>query len=1561
MIQKAIIPKQASFTSLNPRIPALAPDNIEIATETQPWNTPFRSVLINNYGAAGSNAALIVCESPVYRFEDTAPLSKLLAPKQEMFIAAAHTLESLKKFCASIQNAISKLQKSRDTAWFSSLAYNLSQKQNPQHKYKFIATATSSSQLWSELEEARIGSHRSLIETHLSPRPVVLCFGGQSNNFVGLEKTFYDDTLLLRKYLDDCDSVCRSTAGISIYPSIFSKEPVTDIKIFHCAIFSLQYACARAWIESGLKVNTVIGHSIGQITALCVSGVLSLTDGLKFLAVRGSLIEQNWGSEKGAMIALEASLEAITELMDWFEDKGFDLEIACHNGPSSYVLVGSKKVIECVKMLASDSGSPGGVISTKTLKVTHGFHSKFVDSILPALIEVAKDFEIHEPSIAIETCSEESWAGINHEMIVSHSREPVFFEAAIKRIKTRLGSAIWVEAGSMSSITNMARKVVGKDRDDLFLPAKFNGPNAMDDLMKTTEALQHAGINAIPWSYHSSQQNQYANINLPPYQFEKTKHWLEYKDLVEASAVVTAIPEQPAFDGLVRLTRYQNGAQLISEFEINQFSQTFRASAEGHAVLGNSLCPISLYLEIVAQATRALQPMASSTDSMPAIENLEVHAPLGIDGSRSYQLVLTSFGEGSRKWTFAISSRLRNNTGNSKSHATGTIILSESAKSTTEKSRYERLIGLTRCNKILDDETAESMQGALIYRTFDRVVHYKEYYRGVKRVSAKNGEVAGIVSMPSLSSTTVFDHVCNPLAIDCFLQVAGLHVNSLRECGTRELFVCTSISRTLTYEAFLGSRNWVVYSNAETIHDKLLSNDIFVFDKDGGSLVMAILGVMFSKVITSSFERVLAAVNTQKVAKEITEDKPIAWRSQKPIPTSLDFKKHLKPIHTHLSSSPDTLYRVKRLLSNIADTPSEDIKNNTNLISLGIDSLMAAEVLSDIKSAFQVDVPTETFQSFETVSSLSEYIQMHSETIDSSNNIPISSVFSEFPKQPRDFDSISTPDSSVSPNSEADHKSETSKSDLLRVLAGHLEVPEFVPADFDLRQAGLDSLGSMELQSDIEKKFGVTVDLDGNITFEALLKLVFNPSSKDNSEVSRSTLPNTFDRPIQPKAPSPSSMSATVRSGDLSISQAFGTIRNEYEKYAEKSNQSGFYTRVHPQQSQLVIAYIVEAFTQQGFPLQSMPAGERIPTIPHLPSHEQVTNQILHILEVARLIKSSPGGFVRTDTKVDLLPSRTILEKLLAEHPQHASEHQLLSITGSQLASCLTGEVDPLQLIFGSKSAKALLEDVYTNAPMFATGTNLLTSFLHTLAASTMTRDGEPLRILEIGGGTGGTTKSVIETLIQHNIPFVYHFTDISPSLVRSAKTKFKKHESSMDFSVLDIEKEPPAELLESFHIVISTNCIHATKGLVTSTTNIRKMLRKDGVLCLIELTRNLYWFDLVFGLLGGWWRFEDGRKHALADEKLWERTLLTAGFEFVDWTKGDSRESEQLRLIVAGKTKEDKQTSDVKAKTFMETVTYKKEGNISLLADIYYPSTPDPSNFKRPVGKKVTSFSHRV
>jgi 2-polyprenyl-3-methyl-5-hydroxy-6-metoxy-1,4-benzoquinol methylase len=268
-----------------------------------------------------------------------------------------------------------------------------------------------------------------------------------------------------------------------------------------------------------------------------------------------------------------------------------------------------------------------------------------------------------------------------------------------------------------------------------------------------------------------------------------------------------------------------------------------------------------------------------------------------------------------------------------------------------------------------------------------------------------------------------------------------------------------------------------------------------------------------------------------------------------------------------------------------------------------------------------------------------------------------------------------------------------------------------------------------------------------------------------------------------------------------------------------------------------------------------MQTSNQVADIPFDPRHKKLIPQLYKLLADGGLVEKGVDGVLRrTQTPVPTAPASVLYQQMLNVFPQHVSETQLLHATDPRLADCLSGKADIIALIFQNAAARALLEDIYTHAPIFKTGTLLLGQYLSSVVESLGGR--RELRILEVGAGTGGTSKHVIETLAALGYKFSYTFTDLSPSLFAVVKRKFAKWSSFMHYQTLNIKEEPDNEYVGQYDIVLSTNCINATKNLVLSTSHIRKMLSSYGILCLVELTRNLCWLDLVFGLLEGWWLF---------------------------------------------------------------------------------------------------------
>ena len=115
-------------------------------------------------------------------------------------------------------------------------------------------------------------------------------------------------------------------------------------------LLSLQVSCAKCWIDCGLEVDTVVGHSFGQLAALCVADAVSLKDAFLFVSGRARLIRDSWGLERGAMLSVECDkgeLEAVVRLVN--STSGLHVDVACYNGPRSFVLAGDGPSVERVE------------------------------------------------------------------------------------------------------------------------------------------------------------------------------------------------------------------------------------------------------------------------------------------------------------------------------------------------------------------------------------------------------------------------------------------------------------------------------------------------------------------------------------------------------------------------------------------------------------------------------------------------------------------------------------------------------------------------------------------------------------------------------------------------------------------------------------------------------------------------------------------------------------------------------------------------------------------------------------------------------------------------------------------------------------------------------------------------------------------------------------------------------------------------------------------------------------------------------------------------------------
>lgn len=199
MMQKGVIPKQANFTQLNPNISALEPDRMSVPQLTQPWTSPKRIAVVNNYGAAGSNAAIVVQD---VSSKNDLPIANsdpgYFEASELPFFISAKAPESLREYCAALKASLPRIQESHGTKAILHLAYNLSIKQNRELEYNYTFTASNLDELASNLDRGLSCDFNNLPRDRC---PVVLCIGGQNGRTVFLDEDMFRNSRLLHRHL----------------------------------------------------------------------------------------------------------------------------------------------------------------------------------------------------------------------------------------------------------------------------------------------------------------------------------------------------------------------------------------------------------------------------------------------------------------------------------------------------------------------------------------------------------------------------------------------------------------------------------------------------------------------------------------------------------------------------------------------------------------------------------------------------------------------------------------------------------------------------------------------------------------------------------------------------------------------------------------------------------------------------------------------------------------------------------------------------------------------------------------------------------------------------------------------------------------------------------------------------------------------------------------------------------------------------------------------------------------------------------------------------------------
>ncbi|KAL4786917.1 hypothetical protein BJX76DRAFT_354730 [Aspergillus varians] len=980
MMHEGYIPAQASFNKLNATIAAADDDDMmEIVTSLRKWDSRNKVALINNYGASGSNAAMVVAAPPTPNVHEAVAPIKILDGRFPFFISGSDA-RAVKEYAAKLAVFVKRQSKSS----LADLSFNVNRQSNPDLPQRLLLRCRSVDELEEKL--ASVSEHNL---TNTQPeRPVVLCFGGQVSTFVGLDRKLYDSITVFRHHLDDCDRIVQAELSLpSIFPDIFSRTSLADTVQLQLSLFAMQYASARSWIDCGLsgKVVSVVGHSFGELTALCVSGALSLKHALTLIARRAQLVRDAWGDDKGSMMAVEADESLVQRLLE-YAGRGLDnpASIACYNGPRSFTLSGSVKAIDAVAEAIASTSDEFSAIRSKRLNVTNAFHSSLVDTLVDRLEQVGNELEFHEPVIPLERATETAFTGpLTAQFVPDHMRKPVFFSHAVQRLASKHPSAIFLEAGSSSTITVMASRALGgqASQSHHFESVSLTNEKGLDGLTDTTVSLWNQGLRVSFWAHHSLQTNKYTHILLPPYQFEKSRHWMDFKsatDLVAnrgQDAPITTTNPDPKTMPLWEFVGYQNNNTKHPRFRVNIRSDKFKRFVSGH-VFAHTAPVLSgtVQSDMAVEALLSIHPGWTDQGMIPTMEEANIPTPICVDSSRKIWIDYEALDAEHTLWQLNMSSTSADGT-LPRRHLHGRLHIRSPSDPgfIAQFARFERLVPYELCANILAEAGrpgVEVLQGKQVYRAFSDFIEYSDDYNAMYSVVGRQTECAGRVHRRHAGNSFL------DIALhDSFKQVYGLFLNCMSDAQPGEIHIGSDVELVMRSPRGVlrpGQTQdvWHVYGRHSQVSERVFMSDVFVFNAANGELVEVILGLQYTRMSTETMKRLLVnltrdewALNLStagagmEMAKRRVSDRVVDSRSKEPEAKQKRAKN--AKASSQSPAKPNLTMEVKEVLASVVGADVNAITLDSEAADMGIDSLMGIELVREINSAFhcKLDLP----------------------------------------------------------------------------------------------------------------------------------------------------------------------------------------------------------------------------------------------------------------------------------------------------------------------------------------------------------------------------------------------------------------------------------------------------------------------------------------------------------------------------------------------------------------------------------------------------------------------------
>lgn len=588
---------------LNPEID-LDGASVEVPTESVPWprtDVP-RLAAVNSFGYSGTNAHAILREAP-----RPTPGTGTAKPRPaELLVLSAKSPASLDGLAERWAEYLSRTDRETlPAAVFTAAAGRAT------HRHRLAVTGRGGIEIANDLRLWRTRrTPPSVTCGHpAKPAKTAFVFTGQGAQYPRMARELYDSEPAFAAAIDQCAELIDAELPVPLWKILFEEQSpaaLDDTRLAQPALFAVEYALATLLRSWGVVPDAVVGHSIGEVVAACVAGLLSLEDAARFSAVRGRLMGEL--PRGGVMLAVAAAPETVR---GWLSGREADVSVAAVNGPRAVVVSGRAEAVDEVARLAEAEGS-----RTTRLRTSYAFHSPLMDPVLAELEKAAAGLRTTAPAVPVfSNVTGAALTGTEGPEYWSRQvRRPVQFHDGMRAVAA-LGCTVVVEIGPHPALRSYVPEAFG-DAGVTVIPTLRRDRRDVRNLLTAAGALFTAGAAVdLPALYQGPRHRRTSSA--PQYPFRKDRYWLTPAPNAGHGEAADAAPRrQEPSDAPAAVSRQAVG-QTVHRHDLRPGTPW-----ADHRILGSTVFPATGYLELAVDAYASAGSHASAPVELTDVDFL---------------------------------------------------------------------------------------------------------------------------------------------------------------------------------------------------------------------------------------------------------------------------------------------------------------------------------------------------------------------------------------------------------------------------------------------------------------------------------------------------------------------------------------------------------------------------------------------------------------------------------------------------------------------------------------------------------------------------------------------------------------------------------------------------------------------------------------------------------------------------------------------------------------------------------------------------------------------------